>query len=636
MGKYRVLGSLLDRVFRNNLNANFDDVDADIQAQKKRVDDLIIANPSPSEVQDARLGFPVLRDKLVDVDEQLAENTTKLDHVIINVAKFPIQTPEVDDTARIKRAIDSLAENNTLFLPEINRWYNISDSITISKKINFICRGRIQFSGVRDRVALKFMDMTMCKIEIFKVFDQASVANEYAGYHGWENDAYTGVELDNLKQCEVRIDEVRGFTTGVRAKASRGQGFWFNHIHIKQISMARLFLELNSDGAGSWLNSNYFYDTSFYLSGDATIRTSTQLKYSIIQTMTNGNAYGGNSNYFYRQKYEVNTLYTGGMWTQIKLLKASGWIFRDYRVELSGASQKFLDIDMSKADGSSTSKGISSNDNKFFATDAGGNTNFSYATSFTNTLNINCSYPEIASLEPIKNYLVLHERDFKLRYRRFQDNYHTIKGLVRKSLISTSLTEETSWEYKTEDLLAENGIVINSGSPIVFYISNLSKGDTITIEKIHSSGTLYSNWYKPFDTLDVLCANGLIDGGKALGHYGYWDAVNNVWRQHAGTEVDTFTVNSTSIKTVAILVAGTLNGIKIYSTNKNTVVKKTMNPSIYKSDGVYVRSIPSRALNGYFMPEDVVYNENNATGQAIGWKLVNNAGVLSWQSIGTY
>lgn len=73
MARYRVFGSLLDRVFRNNLNANFEDVDADIKAQKERVDDLIIANPSPSEVQDARLGFPVLRDKLVDVDAQLAD-----------------------------------------------------------------------------------------------------------------------------------------------------------------------------------------------------------------------------------------------------------------------------------------------------------------------------------------------------------------------------------------------------------------------------------------------------------------------------------------------------------------------------------------------------------------------------------
>jgi hypothetical protein len=75
MGKYRVLGALLDRVFRNDLNANFNDVDSDINTQKKRVDDLIKGTPQPSEVVDSRGGFPVLRDRLDDVTTNLAQST---------------------------------------------------------------------------------------------------------------------------------------------------------------------------------------------------------------------------------------------------------------------------------------------------------------------------------------------------------------------------------------------------------------------------------------------------------------------------------------------------------------------------------------------------------------------------------
>jgi hypothetical protein len=86
---YRILDSFFDRVFRNNLNANFKDIETDLKDQKSRVDNLIIANPQPSEVQDARGTFPVLRDRLDDVDESLAQKAqqTDLDTANINIAK---------------------------------------------------------------------------------------------------------------------------------------------------------------------------------------------------------------------------------------------------------------------------------------------------------------------------------------------------------------------------------------------------------------------------------------------------------------------------------------------------------------------------------------------------------------------
>lgn len=55
MGKYRKLGTFLNRMFNLDLNANFDDIDADIQVQKARVDNLITGNPQPEEVMDLRV-----------------------------------------------------------------------------------------------------------------------------------------------------------------------------------------------------------------------------------------------------------------------------------------------------------------------------------------------------------------------------------------------------------------------------------------------------------------------------------------------------------------------------------------------------------------------------------------------------
>lgn len=85
MGKYRSLGSLFDRDFRNNINANFDDIDADIKSQKTelatRIDNIIQNNPQPSEVVDLRLdedgiAHPTARERIASdlqkVDEKFA------------------------------------------------------------------------------------------------------------------------------------------------------------------------------------------------------------------------------------------------------------------------------------------------------------------------------------------------------------------------------------------------------------------------------------------------------------------------------------------------------------------------------------------------------------------------------------
>jgi lysophospholipase L1-like esterase len=87
MGKYRSLGTLFNRVFRNDLNANFDNVDADIKTQKTRVDNLIVGTPQPSEVVDARGGAVVLSDRLDGVDSSLAENA-----ILKKGKKFPTNT----------------------------------------------------------------------------------------------------------------------------------------------------------------------------------------------------------------------------------------------------------------------------------------------------------------------------------------------------------------------------------------------------------------------------------------------------------------------------------------------------------------------------------------------------------------
>lgn len=69
MGEIKTLGVPFDRKFRNDLNTNFTET-------KTRIDNIIVNNPRPSEVVDARGGEPVLKDRLDGVDTQLKNITT--------------------------------------------------------------------------------------------------------------------------------------------------------------------------------------------------------------------------------------------------------------------------------------------------------------------------------------------------------------------------------------------------------------------------------------------------------------------------------------------------------------------------------------------------------------------------------
>jgi hypothetical protein len=108
MGKYKTFGSRFDRVHRNDLNANFAAVEADINVQKGRVDDLITGNPQPSEVVDSRGGFPVLGERLNDLSSSLAQNMTNQQQV--DFVKLLQEHNQVAPTLYVKKTADRKME----------------------------------------------------------------------------------------------------------------------------------------------------------------------------------------------------------------------------------------------------------------------------------------------------------------------------------------------------------------------------------------------------------------------------------------------------------------------------------------------------------------------------------------------
>jgi len=116
---YRILKNAFDRVFRNDLNKNFEDIEADIKSQSARVDNLINEVEQPSEVVDARVDadghiYPVLKERL-DTEQHNTE-VELLDH---------------DD--RIQQNSDDIAVTNQSLDNLISRIGNNDDLDTTQK-----------------------------------------------------------------------------------------------------------------------------------------------------------------------------------------------------------------------------------------------------------------------------------------------------------------------------------------------------------------------------------------------------------------------------------------------------------------------------------------------------------------------
>jgi hypothetical protein len=166
VGKYRSLGTLFNRVFRNDLNANFDAVDADINvaksealanvnAQKTRVDNLIIGTPQPSEIVDARGGFSVLRDRLDSIDSQKVKKGDLFINVVDFGAKSIHEVADFDSTSAIQAAIDSVAAYSfsrgaTIYFPM--GIYKFSEVLISTKHITLtgvgVLKGTVKVRGV--------------------------------------------------------------------------------------------------------------------------------------------------------------------------------------------------------------------------------------------------------------------------------------------------------------------------------------------------------------------------------------------------------------------------------------------------------------------------------------------------------
>lgn len=577
-----------------------------------------------------------LDDVLAETENKIIENnenfTAQLGSMVRNIKQYPRLVGELDDTNRIKRAITDTLEGETLFFPMETSPYLVSDTIEITKQINWVAVGDFAYIGLKDRTVFRFQRLAKKRIQFNRILDGGSISSTYEGFHGWENTNYIGLELVNLKQCRIDVMGVYNFTVGLKTKAtSLGDGgYWFNYHYIEELMNNRIQHEFNTDGSSGWQNANYFYNTSYgYQGSTSPFNKAIANRYSILQTVTNGNTYGGNSNFFYNQKFETHGGF-GGTMTQIYLVKATQFEFLDYRLETTGkeANEKEAVFDLAMTNSDIVTSHSHSNANIFDGLNP-------MKIDFINTENIRVSYSEIAKNLNVEFFTLFRENDLQTKYRKANSTWHLLRGYTFRTLQTETLTGEAPNFYRTNDSLLDSGVSIAGSSPLGLYLKDFQIGDEIVVDTIAVSNVQPNIFIKVFDKNEMLMNDGKDGTKNALGYYGYWRDDNKAIYPHASRGQVRFTINSENVGTVLILISGDINGMNIQSNRRGVVFNYSHQPNVWKRNTFHNNVKPNTNLNGYFLPNEVVMNTTIGTGLDIGWQLRYEADLWSWVSLGT-
>jgi len=128
------------------------------ESTQTQLDNIIIENgQSDAEVVQARTKadgttFPVLRDRLNDVDDKIGI----LKRIVRSIEDFPRIHPEVTDSPRIQRAIDSLTNGGTIFFPSST--YIISSQVIVKP---YVFLKGAEFINLQDRTKQPVFEITV-------------------------------------------------------------------------------------------------------------------------------------------------------------------------------------------------------------------------------------------------------------------------------------------------------------------------------------------------------------------------------------------------------------------------------------------------------------------------------------------
>lgn len=237
------------------LSENFTKIDT----QFKNVDDKFLAIENinaNAELESARGGFVNLGTRLDSTDTQLAENTKKIDDIVLNIEDFGAKAEiGFDNIPALNAALTALPTGGTLLIP--NKTYEIATEWVVNKPLTLVMYGTLKFTGTGTAVTLSCVDSNIHGLHVIRDFTATGAVSSQL--------LHNGVRFRYVKKTRLYNPVVNGFANGLFFDNTDGASNAYIDIYSPKIANCVIGYNRPEVGVG-WTNEINMFGGGFEFS----------------------------------------------------------------------------------------------------------------------------------------------------------------------------------------------------------------------------------------------------------------------------------------------------------------------------------------------------------------------------------
>ena len=568
-------------------------------------------------IQDGTFDTLINQSALKKVNDRIDETNTQLSmYDTISVKNFgAIGDGISDDTDSIIRAIEYCTSNNKLL--------HMSGDFYITNTINVTCDiyGEPNFFANvgRNQPVIRVAKHRL-NIKLGDVQDYQNKNDYYNNYHGFNNDNYIGILVENVHGCEISFNNCRTFNIGVKLSSSSNVGCAFNEITGKTIMNCKDSLMLFTT-TGGWVNTNIINNISFSLSNTDDYLNDSSNKHFLYEVSENGICCDSNIFNFLRMETTVNFQ---NLWC-IELNSMRYSVFNDLRTEI--VKNSVGGIKFNSDNGKLNIVGVNFYNQMNFG---------SFSKSLPDFFSLRIPLTEVSNIFGSDTMVELYSNHDIIKDVRYPltDYQCIIKGCQYVKITDETINKNQVY-FTRNDISDRYGISFNESQPFTVFIHNTPYLSTYHLKY---NGKYTRIRLKCWDENDQCITEenllgGLMSQNSSKTFY-QLDVPN------AGQNV-TFSVISAKVKKVTIHFDGYLFGFSVLTPINNDIapdmnsIVSTSN-AINRTDYMYrdfiFNEVPTKFSSGRFSIGERVYDFADTTTNSY-WTMVyddSSSNKLKW------